>query len=202
MTRRVAPSILLNAGLVIVFASFAYANLISWRDTGRPVGLGAVLLEGTTAALFLVRRSPVETSGRMTAWVSAIAALSLALGRPVAHPDSGPWWSFEILQAIGFAAAILALLFLGRSFGVVAAIRQVKTSGLYRVVRHPVYSGYLAAYTGYLLENTSTRNLILFALGMGAQIVRIHEEERILIRDAAYRTYAARVRYRLIPFVY
>jgi protein-S-isoprenylcysteine O-methyltransferase Ste14 len=202
MTRRSGQSLVLNAALVVVFGLFAVANLMSWRDTGRPVGLGAVLLEGTTAVLFLVRRPPRETSGRVVAWVSAFAALSLALARPTTHPNPGPWWTFEVLQALGFVIAIAALVFLGRSFGVVAAIRQVKTSGLYRVVRHPVYSGYLAAYTGYLLENTSTRNLILFALGMAAQIVRIHEEERILIRDAAYRRYAARVRYRLIPFVY
>jgi protein-S-isoprenylcysteine O-methyltransferase Ste14 len=195
-------SLVLNAVLVIVFASFAYANLMSWRHTGRPVGLGAVLLEGVTAALFLVRRPPLETSGRIVAWVSAFAALTLALARPNANPNSGPWWCFEVLQALGFAFAILALFFLGRSFGVVAAIRSVKTSGLYRLVRHPVYAGYLAAYGGYVLENPSTRNLILFSLGTGAQVVRIREEERVLIRDPDYRAYRVRVRYRLIPFVY
>ena len=202
MTQQNRRSLVLNAVLVIVFASFAYANLMSWRDTGRPVGLGAVLLEGATAMLFLVRRPPRETSGRIVAWVSAFAALALALARPTANPDPGPWWTFEVLQALGFAFAILALLFLGRSFGVVAAIRGVKTSGVYRLVRHPVYAGYLAAYGGYVLENPSTRNMMLFALGTGAQIVRIREEERVLVRDPAYRAYSGRVRYRLIPFVY
>ena len=202
MISRRVRSVVLNATLVLVFGSFAYANLMSWHQTGRPVGLGAVLLEGTTAVLFLVRRSPRETSGRVAAWVSAFAALSLALARPIEHPDPGPWWTFEALQAVGFAVAILGLLFLGRSFGVVAAIRGVKTSGLYRFVRHPVYAGYLAAYSGYLLENPSTRNLILFAVGTGAQVVRIREEERVLARDPAYRAYSGRVRYRLIPFVY
>jgi protein-S-isoprenylcysteine O-methyltransferase Ste14 len=193
---------ILNAALVVLFGSFAYANLMSWRQTGRPVGLGAVFLEGTTALLFLVRRPPRETSGRVVAWVSAFAALSLALARPIANPNPGPWWSFEVLQAVGFVIAIAALLFLGRSFGVVAAIRGVQTSGLYRLVRHPVYAGYLAAYTGYILENPSMRNILLFAVGTAAQIVRIHEEERVLVRDPAYRAYSVRVRYRLIPFVY
>src|SRR5919202_3532013 len=117
MTRRNGRSLVLNAGLVVVFGLFAVANLMSWRDTGRPVGLGAVLLEGTTAVLFLVRRPPRETSGRVVAWVSAFAALSLALARPIEHPDPGPWWTFEALQAVGFAVAILGLLLLGRSLG-------------------------------------------------------------------------------------
>jgi protein-S-isoprenylcysteine O-methyltransferase Ste14 len=197
-----ARSLVLNAALVLVFGSFAVANLLSWRETGRPVGLGAVLLEATTAVLFLVRRPPRETSGRVAAWVSAFAALSLALCRPTAEPDPGPFWIFEILQAAGFAIAISALLFLGRSFGVVAAIRNVKTAGLYRFVRHPVYSGYLAAYTGYVLENPSLRNMLLFGFGTGAQLVRIREEERVLVNDPTYRVYSGRVRYRLIPFVY
>jgi protein-S-isoprenylcysteine O-methyltransferase Ste14 len=197
-----ARSLVLNAALVLVFGSFAVANLLSWRETGRPVGLGAVLLEATTAVLFLVRRPPRETSGRVAAWVSAFAALSLALCRPTAEPDPGSFWIFEILQAAGFAIAISALLFLGRSFGAVAAIRNVKTAGLYRFVRHPVYSGYLAAYTGYVLENPSLRNMLLFGFGTGAQLVRIREEERVLVNDPTYRVYSGRVRYRLIPFVY
>jgi protein-S-isoprenylcysteine O-methyltransferase Ste14 len=39
-------------------------------------------------------------------------------------------------------------------------------------------------------------------MGTAAQLVRIHEEERVLGRDPSYRAYRARVRYRLIPFVY
>jgi protein-S-isoprenylcysteine O-methyltransferase Ste14 len=195
-------SILLNAALVVVFASFAYANLMSWRQTGRPVGLGAVALEAMTAVLFLIRDRPRQTSSRPVAWASAFGSFALALSRPIADPSPGPLWIFELLQVAGFVIAISALVFLGRSFGVVAALRRVKTCGLYRWVRHPVYAGYLAAYTGYVLESPSTRNVCLFGIGMAAQVVRIREEERVLVSDAAYRAYRLRVRYRLIPFVY
>jgi hypothetical protein len=140
-------SILLNAALVVVFASFAYANLMSWRQTGRPVGLGAVALEAMTAVLFLIRDRPRQTSSRPVAWASAFGSFALALSRPIADPSPGPLWIFELLQVAGFVIAISALVFLGRSFGVVAALRRVKTCGLYRWVRHPVYAGYLAAYS-------------------------------------------------------
>ena len=44
--------------------------------------------------------------------------------------------------------------------------------------------------------------MLLLVAGTGAQLVRMSEEERMLGLDAAYRDYLARVRNRLIPFVY
>ena len=126
----------------------------------------------------------------------------MLLARPVEHPNAGPLWLFEFLQLCGFALALAALGFLGRSFGIVAALRQVKTSGLYGLVRHPAYAAYLVSYSGYVLENPTARNVGLLLLSTAAQLVRIREEERVLGRDEKYRRYRLRVRYRLIPFVY
>jgi protein-S-isoprenylcysteine O-methyltransferase Ste14 len=97
---------------------------------------------------------------------------------------------------------LVALGALGRSFGIVAANRGIKTRGLYARVRHPAYSGYLVSYLGYVAESPSARNIALLVVGTGAQLVRMSEEERMLKLDDAYRAYLARVRRRLIPFVY
>jgi protein-S-isoprenylcysteine O-methyltransferase Ste14 len=200
-TRR--RSLLLNALLVVLFLGFAYANLDRWHQTGRPVGLGAVLLEAFTAFLFLVRRSPHATSGRPLAWIAAfLGAFTMLAARPVAHPDAGPFALFEVLQLAGFGIVVVALGALGRSFGIVAANRGIKTSGLYSFVRHPAYTGYLVSYLGYVAENGSLRNVILLIVATGAQLVRMSEEERMLGLDVAYRAYLARVRRRLIPYLY
>ena len=196
-------SLLVNASLVVLFLGFAYANLARWQQTGRPVGLGAVLLEAFTAFLFLVRRSPQATSGRSLAWISAfLGAFTMLAARPVAHPDAGPFAVLEVAQLAGFGIVVVALGALGRSFGIVAANRGIKTSGLYSRVRHPAYTGYLVSYLGYVAENWSLRNVILLVVATGAQLVRISEEERMLGLDAAYRDYLARVRHRLIPYLY
>lgn len=203
MTLGSRRSLVLNAALVVLFGSFAYANLLRWLQTGRPVGLGAVLLEGAAAFLFIVRRPPRETSERLLAWLSApVGSFALLLARPAAHPQTGPLWMYELAQLLGFALAIAGLVFLGRSFGIVAAVRGLKTSGLYAFVRHPIYTGYVIAYSGYVFENPSVRNFSLLAIGTAAQLVRIREEERVLAHDPAYRAYSMRVRYRLLPFVY
>jgi protein-S-isoprenylcysteine O-methyltransferase Ste14 len=198
-----ARRIVLQAALVALFLAFAYANFARWHETGRPVGLGAVLLEAFTAALFVIRRPPLVTSGRLLAWISAsLGAFAMLGARPIAHPDAGPLAVFELLQLAGFAIVVVALGALGRSFGIVAANRGVKTAGLYSFVRHPAYTGYLVSYLGYVAESWSLRNVLLLIVGTTAQVVRISEEERMLSVDDAYRSYLARVRRRLIPFVY
>jgi protein-S-isoprenylcysteine O-methyltransferase Ste14 len=93
------------------------------------------------------------------------------------------------------------LLSLGRSFGLVAANRGVRTGGLYRYVRHPAYSGYILAYSGYVLENPSLRNACLFAVVLVFEGVRIVEEERTLAGDPAYQEYRRRVRSRVVPYL-
>ena len=202
MSRR-RRSLALNALLVLLFVAFAYANFARWHDTGRPVGLGAVLLEGFTAFLFLVRRCPLQTSGRPLAWIAAaLGAFTMLGARPVAHPAAGPFELLEVVQLAGFGVVIVALGTLGRSFGIVAANRGVQTKGLYGFVRHPAYSGYLVSYLAYVAENPSLRNVVLLVVATGAQLVRMSEEERLLRGDDAYAAYLARVRRRLIPYVY
>ena len=48
-----------------------------------------------------------------------------------------------MVSAIGLAVVIVGKMTLGRSFGVVPANRGVVVGGPYRLVRHPIYTGYL-----------------------------------------------------------
>jgi protein-S-isoprenylcysteine O-methyltransferase Ste14 len=200
VARRLA-SIVSRGLLVALFLVFAWANFSHWRDTGAPSGLGTTLLEGFAAVLFLVRRSPDELSSSLTAWLAApIGSFAMLLARPT---DGGlPALPCELLQLFGLLVALASLGTLGRSFGIVAANRGVKTWGPYRLVRHPAYLGYFISYLGYVAENPSVLNVGLLGLSTTFQLVRIREEERVLVGDPSYAQYRTSVRYRLIPFVY
>jgi protein-S-isoprenylcysteine O-methyltransferase Ste14 len=163
--------------------------------------LGTTVLEAWTAALFLTRRQTLDVSRRWQAWLAApVGSFAMLLARPA---ESGfPRIPGQTIQLVGTAIALLSLTALGRSFGVVAANRGVKTAGLYRFVRHPAYAGYMLSYTGYVLENLSAVNACLLLLTLTAQVCRIREEERVLGADERYDVYRRRVRYRLIPHVY
>lgn len=202
--RRIARSALALGSrclLVSLFTVFAWSNFSHWRETGSPSGLGVTLLEGWAAVLFLTRRAPRDLSMRPLAWVAApIGSFAMLLARPT---DGGlPHLACEAVQLAGLLVALISLGTLGRSFGIVAANRGVKTGGPYRLVRHPAYFGYLISYLGYVAENPSAANVGLLVLSTAFQLVRIREEERLLSGDSAYDAYRQSVRYRLIPRVY
>src|SRR5215213_2374723 len=155
---RRSAQLLSRAGLVCLFLFFAWANFSHWRSTGEPSGLGITVVEAWVAALFVVRRQTEQLSRRRLAWIAApIGTFAMLLARP--SGGGLPHWLCEMVQLSGVLVAFLSLATLGRSFGIVAANRGVKTRGPYRWVRHPAYAGYLIAYLGYVAENPSALNV-------------------------------------------
>ncbi len=187
--------------LAMIWFAFAQAHILKWHETGDPRGVGAIAIETVVAVMFLVRRAPLETSDRMLAWVATlVGTFGPLLLRPTT--DAGGSDIAFVIQLAGAAFAVASLLAIGRSFGLVAANRGVRTGGPYALVRHPVYLGYLVVNLGYVLENPSLRNAGVVACATLAQLVRIACEEEVLVRDETYSRYRSRVRFRLIPYLY
>ncbi len=194
----------LSTGLLAAFwLAFFQAHLKASIDDHRPVGLGLMALELVYAILFVARRQPLVVSRSPVAWIAAaVGGFGMLLSRPDYDPVGGLGGVYLALQLAGAFAASVTLLFLGRSFGIVAANRGVQTRGPYRLVRHPAYASYLLVMSGYLLENPSVSNLLIIASVLACQIVRIEQEEACLVSDPEYAEYRRQVRYRLVPFVY
>jgi len=108
----------------------------------------------------------------------------------------------EILQIIGFILQIGALLALNRSIGILPAHRGIKSAGLYRWVRHPLYTAYVITFLGYLINNQSWSNLAIVVTGTAFIVMRIHYEEALLFKYAEYARYASKMRWRLIPAIW
>jgi protein-S-isoprenylcysteine O-methyltransferase Ste14 len=196
----------LSTGLLgTLWLVFAAANFEAWLKTGKPIGLGTVVMELVVAGTYAVRRQAVVVSRSAIAWFAAgMGTFGLLLARPHYAPVGGERLGtlYTCLQLLSALTAIASVLTLGRSFGVVAANRGIKTNGPYRLVRHPIYASYLVGMIGYLFENPSLRNVVLLATVIGFQIARIRSEEQCLVGDPEYRAYQQRVRYRLVPFVF
>lgn len=198
LSRRLVTS----APVALLWLLFAVANFQNWRETHVPLGLGATALELVIAGLFVVRRDAITTSRAPLAWVAAIVGTFGMLGaRPQYAPVGGLEPLYLALQVAGAVLGGWAVATLGRSFGLVAANRGIRTGGPYRFVRHPLYAAYVLAETGYVLENPSLRNAVLFGLVMAVQGIRMTVEEHWLSADASYREYARTTRWRIVPFV-
>jgi protein-S-isoprenylcysteine O-methyltransferase Ste14 len=200
--RALARRLVTSLPVTVLWLLFAVSNFENWRATHVPLGLGATALELVIAFLFVVRREAVTTSRSPLAWTAATVGTFGMLGaRPHYAPVAGMEPLYILLQLAGAALTAWAVFHLGRSFGLVAANRGIRTHGPYRYVRHPLYAGYLLAETGYLLENPSLRNGVLYMLVMAVQGVRMVVEERWLAHDPGYRSYLAAVRWRIFPFI-
>ena len=79
----------------------------------------------------------------------------------------------------------------------------VCSSGPYRFVRHPGYTGNILALFGIVLALSSLWTLIPAVVASIIGVVRTGLEDRTLQEElAGYRDYAQRVRYRLFPGIY
>mgnify|MGYP001766928574 CR=1 FL=1 len=160
-----------------------------------------VMVAETSVVIFvLLRRSTEQISLRLGDWLLAITATYA----PLLIMPAPNVWNALIPLAVGMVlfgnvVQIAAKLFLRRSFGIAPANRGIKSDGMYRVVRHPMYAGYLIVHIGIFLLMPSLINLVIYAIGWWAQILRLLAEERLLSQDPAYRDYMAKVRWRLIP---
>jgi protein-S-isoprenylcysteine O-methyltransferase Ste14/uncharacterized membrane protein (UPF0127 family) len=192
-----------NVALAAIFGLFAGSQVSAAIGTGQwattmPIALQETLL----VVLFLTRRRCFATSDRPLDWIVGFTGTLLPL---LMRPDAvrGPLnWLGEPLQFLGVAAAVAALSFLGRSFGVVAANRGVKTSGLYSIVRHPTYAGYMLSYVGYVMSYPTSSNVLVAVATLFAFNARAIFEERLLRRDPHYRAYQLGTPWRFVPYVY
>jgi protein-S-isoprenylcysteine O-methyltransferase Ste14 len=107
-----------------------------------------------------------------------------------------------MISVCGLVVVIGGKVSLGRSFGLMPANRGVVSTGLYRLVRHPIYMGYLISHVAFVLANPALWNLIALVTADIALLARAVCEERTLGLDAAYREYRERVRWRVIPGVF
>lgn len=159
--------------------------------------------EAETILLLLIRRPAQSFSAAPTAWFLAMVTTVVPpLLLYPAPPSLEPAWIGAALLTAGLLARMVCTLFLGRSFGLVAANRGVKRSGPYRLVRHPIYASYLFVHAGILWFNPSLWNVAAYVACWSLMIPRILVEEEHLRQDPAYVEYAQAVRYRLIPGVF
>lgn len=192
-----------NIALALVCLLLGTMHLAAAEESGRWVtSVLLVVQQGLLTVLFLFRRRTLETSVRFVDWLIGVIGSFLPLAMRERVQGAELAWLGEPVQAFGLLLAIVASGFLGRSIGIVAANRGVKTTGVYGVVRHPMYAGHTLGYLGFLIANPTIWNASISAVTIGLMAARAQVEERLLARDPAYQAYLGRTRWRLLPFVY
>jgi protein-S-isoprenylcysteine O-methyltransferase Ste14 len=166
-------------------------SVVAARDRGQPRmdAVGSALLVAFAVAWFAFIPLDVFRLHLLpapAAWISWLGALMAALG--VTATTSAVWENRFATPNVQDQTA---------------RGQQVVDTGIYRLVRHPIYLGYALLIGGEALWLGSTAAALIGAgVYLAATAWRITIEERDLrARLPAYDAYARRVRGRLIPFV-
>ena len=200
--RRVVPSLSLSrlgdAALAAIWTFLAIAsvsNTIRLADDASALTTAhrsvSALILIICAVLFVIRRP--ASSGNET-WRSRIIAIAGTWLMPVLIMLPLQWepdWLLTTTTAglvLGHLFIFWALLTLRRSFSIFPEARALIRSGPYGFVRHPLYATYLAIYPMFLLPRISPLAVVVSVLGIGCEIWRAREEERVL--SAAFPDYA------------
>jgi protein-S-isoprenylcysteine O-methyltransferase Ste14 len=191
---------------VVVVALFTLMAIRIGSDflaTGRLTGLLLLASETLVVVLTVLRRTTSQVDRSYRARVlTAFSMMGPVLVRPSAVASLAPELATVLLSAAGLSVVIAGKLSLGRSFGLMPANRGVVSSGLYRLVRHPIYMGYLVTHSGFVAANPTLWNIVMLVVADIALMWRAVCEEQTLSKDPAYREYQQTVRWRVVPGVF
>jgi protein-S-isoprenylcysteine O-methyltransferase Ste14 len=189
-----------RASVIVLFSLMAMRFGADFFATGRVTGLLLLVSELLVVVMTVRRRSAVvmdrSVRARILTTLSMIGPLLLAPADAVAV---APGTLTVPMSVVGLAIVIVGKMSLGRSFGLIPANRGVVSSGLYRLVRHPIYMGYLVTHVAFVASNPSGWNAVVLLVGDIALLARALCEERTLGADPLYRAYQQSVRWRVCP---
>lgn len=207
---------LLLVGLLIFLPAGTLAYTYGW------LLIGLLFVPMLIAGFVMLYKSPEFLKKRLDAkekqgtqkGVVAFSGLMFIAGFVVAGLDFRFGWS-AIPTWVVITASVLFLIaytlyaevmrenaYLSRTIKVEEGQNVVDT-GMYGIIRHPMYAVTILLFLMIPLVLGSWYALIAFAFYPAAIVVRLKDEEELLTRDLpGYREYKQKVKYRIIPFVW
>ena len=172
-------------------------------QAGHVIATLYVLNQTLIVFLLIFRRPAQNLSLRPGDHLIAAASTLLPL---LVQPPSGnnviPFLPLLSILVVGLVLHIGAKFSLRRSFGILPANRGIKSEGLYRIVRHPMYLGYVLVDLSLVLSGPTAWNIAILLASWLLFALRISAEERLLGQSPDYREFCRATRYRLLPGVY
>ena len=214
LTKYLSGLLLVGALLFLPAGSFSYLG--AWLFLALlfvpMLALGIVLFIKSPA--LLEKRLRVKEKQGTQRGVVAVSALLFIGGFVVAGLDARFGWSHVPLWAVIAAAVVLLAsyalyaevmrenAYLSRTVEVQEGQKVVDT-GLYGIVRHPMYAVTLWLFLSIPVVLGSWWALLCFSPYLAVIVVRIRNEEAVLDAELdGYTDYKKSVKYRILPFVW
>lgn len=214
LTKFIFGLILVGLLLFLPAGSFAYPN--GWLFIGLlfvpMLFLGVVLL--IKSPKLLEKRLGAKEKENTQKRVVAVSGLLFVVGFVIAGLDYRFGWS-NVPTWVVIAASVVLLIsyalyaevmrenaYLSRTIEVQENQKVVDT-GLYGIVRHPMYAVTIWLFLAIPIVLGSWWSLMIFLPYVAVIVIRIQNEEKVLGAGLeGYTDYKKRVKYRIIPFVW
>lgn len=207
---------LLMVGLLIFLPAGTLAFACGWLLMGLlfvPMLLAGFVMFAKSPE-FLKKRLDAKEKQATQKGVVAASGLMFIAGFVVAGLDFRFGWS-RVPEWVVLTASILFLAayalyaevmrenaYLSRTIKVEQGQKVVDT-GLYGIVRHPMYAVTILLFLMMPLVLGSWYALIVFGVYPAVIVVRLKDEEALLTRELpGYAQYKQKVKYRIIPFIW
>lgn len=162
----------------------------------------------------LKRRLNAKEKEKTQSKVIKVSGLMFLVGFILAGLDFRYKWTYlplpvSIIFAVIFTLAYILYgevlrenTYLSRTIEV-SENQKVIDTGLYGIVRHPMYSATILLFLSMPLLLGSLISFVVFLIFPILMIIRIKNEEEVLSKELeGYEEYKKKVKYRLIPFIY
>jgi len=184
-----------------------------WVITALWFGFVVFWIIGATTAKRTVNRRRLRTELGIRLLIVALVIIALRtpgvrdalirLERDTPRSVAVQWLGVAIC-ALGVGVAVAARIQLGRNWGMPATLKEnpeLITSGPYRVIRHPIYTGILLAAAGTALAESLLWLLVLVVAAIYF-VIAARREERLMAEQFPdqYPAYMKRTKM-LLPFV-
>ena len=207
---------LLLVGLLLFLPAGTFAYWQAWLFIGilfGPMFIAGIVLMIRQPELLRKRLDAKEKQGEQK-WVVALSGLMFIAVFVVAGLSRRwgwnmlPDWTVFVSTAVFLVAYALYAevmrenIWLSRTIEV-QENQQVVSTGLYGIVRHPMYMTTLLLFLSMPLVLASPWSFVIMLLYIPIIALRIRNEEQVLERELkGYAEYKQRVKYKLIPFIW
>ena len=207
---------------VVLVGAMLFASAGTFAYPGGWLFMGLLFVPMFIAGLVMLAKSPELLAKRLDAkekqaaqkGVVGLAALMFIGGFVVAGLDHRFGWSVMPVGIVVAAAVVFLVSYLlyaqvlrenawlSRTIRVEDGQTVVDT-GLYGIVRHPMYVATIFLFLSMPLILGSWYAFLIFLAYPAVIVVRLKDEEALLTRELkGYEEYKKKVKYRLIPFIW
>jgi len=185
-----------------VFACAAWIPSVYLQATN-PVALQGRMRSGPIAEGRTVQKVVMLGLYASLAAICVISGLDHRLGWSSVPPAVSLIGDVAVAVGLGVVVLVVIQNSYASTTVQVASGQKVVSTGLYGLVRHPMYTGNVLMLVGLPLALGSYWALALVVPGVAVLATRIHDEEKLLREELdGYREYTQKVRSRLIPYVW